>query len=288
MILKNVAGQGVYLFAYNSSGPKTGDAANITGYVSIDGGSAAAFGTANPTEINSTHMPGIYWQPLAVGETNGNALGFSWTDSTSGVSIDPYTILTTGANLPTAAPAASGGFLTVGSSAGQINPSSGAVPISGDLTATMKTSVTTAATAATPTAAAVTGNVGGSVVGNVGGSVGSIAGITFPAHFNSLVIDTNGYVYLSGMPKINTALNGFQFFLALSSDHYTAATGKSVTATRSINGAAFASCANAATEIGGGWYSINLASSDLNGQVIAFSFAAAGCDTAILTMITQP
>lgn len=58
----------------------------------------------------------------------------------------------------------------------------------GDLTATMKASVTTAATAATPTAAAVTGavgsvtgNVGGNVVGTVAsvvGSVGSVAGLT--------------------------------------------------------------------------------------------------------------
>lgn len=50
-------------------------------------------------------------------------------------------------------------------------------PTAGDLTATMKASVTTAATAATPTAAAVTGAVGsvtgavGSVTGNVGGNV---------------------------------------------------------------------------------------------------------------------
>jgi hypothetical protein len=61
-------------------------------------------------------------------------------------------------------------------------------PTNGDLTATMKTSVTTAATAATPTAAAVTGAVGsvtgsvGSVTGNVGGnvvgSVGSVSGDT--------------------------------------------------------------------------------------------------------------
>lgn len=57
-------------------------------------------------------------------------------------------------------------------------------PTSGDLTATMKTSVTTAATAATPTAAAVTGAVGsvtgavGSVTGNVGGNVvGTVASV---------------------------------------------------------------------------------------------------------------
>jgi hypothetical protein len=57
-------------------------------------------------------------------------------------------------------------------------------PTAGDLTAAMKTSVTTAATAATPTAAAVTGAVGsvtgavGSVTGNVGGSVASVTGLT--------------------------------------------------------------------------------------------------------------
>jgi len=58
-------------------------------------------------------------------------------------------------------------------------------PTAGDLTATMKASVTTAATAATPTAAAVTGAVGsvtgavGSVTGNVGGNVvGSVASVT--------------------------------------------------------------------------------------------------------------
>lgn len=51
-------------------------------------------------------------------------------------------------------------------------------PTAGDLTATMKTSVTTAATAATPTAAAVTGAVGSvtGAVGSVTGAVGSVTG----------------------------------------------------------------------------------------------------------------
>jgi uncharacterized protein YjbJ (UPF0337 family) len=51
-------------------------------------------------------------------------------------------------------------------------------PTSGDLTATMKTSVQTAATAATPTAAAVTGNVGGNVTGSVGSVVGAVGSVT--------------------------------------------------------------------------------------------------------------
>lgn len=50
-------------------------------------------------------------------------------------------------------------------------------PTSGDLTATMKNSVTTAATASTPVAASVTGAVG-SVTGNVGGNVtGTVASV---------------------------------------------------------------------------------------------------------------
>lgn len=52
-------------------------------------------------------------------------------------------------------------------------------PTSGDLTATMKASVTTAATAATPTVSSVSGSVGsvsGNIGGNVVGSVGSVAG----------------------------------------------------------------------------------------------------------------
>lgn len=70
-------------------------------------------------------------------------------------------------------------------------------PTNGDLTATMKASVTTAATAATPTAAAVTGAVGsvtGNVGGNVTGSVGSISGITFPTNFAALGINASGHV----------------------------------------------------------------------------------------------
>ncbi len=74
-------------------------------------------------------------------------------------------------------------------------------PTSGDLTATMKTSVTTAATAATPTAAAVTG-----AVGSVTGSVGSISGITFPTHFSSLAIDVSGNVTF-GNTSIATVTN---------------------------------------------------------------------------------
>ncbi len=102
MLLKNVSSQGVFLYEYiiATGLPKTGDSANITGYWSLDGGTATVFGTANPTEVSSSNMPGVYWQPLAQGETNGNMIAYCWSSSTSGMAVQPVTILTTGSGLP--------------------------------------------------------------------------------------------------------------------------------------------------------------------------------------------
>lgn len=92
MINKNVASQGVYLFAYNIStqAPDTGDAANITGNISKDGAAPAATATVNPTEIGG----GVYWQPLSQAETNANALALYWSSTTANIQIDPVTTLT--------------------------------------------------------------------------------------------------------------------------------------------------------------------------------------------------
>ncbi len=142
---------------------------------------------------------------------------------------------------------------------------------------------------------AVVGNIGGnvtgtvsSVVGNVGGSVASILGVTFPSNFSTLSIDSNGNVKIQGAIKKNTALAGFQFYMALASDHVSPGTGKTISSTVSLNGSAFSSTSNSATEIGNGWYTIDLAATDVNGATVAFSFAASLCDTTIMTAVTQP
>lgn len=77
---------------------------------------------------------------------------------------------------PTGATLASTTNITAGTIATVTNLTN--APTAGDLTATMKASVTTAATAATPTAAAVTGAVGSvtGAVGSVTGAVGSVTG----------------------------------------------------------------------------------------------------------------
>lgn len=86
----------------------------------------------------------------------------------------------------------------------------------------------------------------------------------------------------------NESLAGFPFFLVLSTDHVTGATGKTVTATRSLDGAAFASCANAVVEIANGWYKIDLDATDLNANTVALRFTAALCDDRCLTIVTEP
>jgi len=86
----------------------------------------------------------------------------------------------------------------------------------------------------------------------------------------------------------NTALAGFPFKLVSSSDHVTAVTGATVTATRSLDGAAFAACANSASEVASGWYKIDLAAGDLNGNTVALRFTASGADAREFVIVTQP
>jgi hypothetical protein len=83
----------------------------------------------------------------------------------------------------------------------------------------------------------------------------------------------------------NTALAAFTFPLTDSSG--VKVLGATVTAKRSIDGGALASCANAVVEISGGLYKIDLAASDLNGTVIALNFTAAGAVDVNYTLTMQ-
>lgn len=85
----------------------------------------------------------------------------------------------------------------------------------------------------------------------------------------------------------NTQLSNFMFLMVDSADHYTPKTGLTVTATRSIDGAAFASCANSVTEIANGVYKITLAAADLNGDVITLKFTGSGADQTTIVLKTE-
>jgi hypothetical protein len=87
--------------------------------------------------------------------------------------------------------------------------------------------------------------------------------------------------------KKNTEQANFEFLMVLASDHSTPAPGKTITAERSIDGAAFAACSNAASEVGSGAYKITFSASELNGEMIMFKFSATDCDTRFITVKTS-
>ena len=98
---KNVAGQKWRVFAYNRTTqvPQTGDAANITALISIDGAAAGATNDVNPTEISG----GFYEFDLTQAETNGYELLIIPSSVTAGIQVigAPATVTTTPVAWPT-------------------------------------------------------------------------------------------------------------------------------------------------------------------------------------------
>lgn len=88
-----------------------------------------------------------------------------------------------------------------------------------------------------------------------------------------------------GMSK-GSAFSNFEFLMVDSSDHITGKTGLTVTATRSIDGGAFSSCANSVSEVANGVYKIDLATTDTAGNYITFRFTATGADPRVIPVVT--
>lgn len=147
-VFKNVASQKLTLLVIDTAAnvPRTGDAANLTAYVSKDDGAVTALGDTSAAELDATNAPGLYSFDLTQAETNADKLLFSGKSSTAGVRVVPLLAYTRANNVNDLVIDASGN-LTAG--------------ITGNLTGNVSGSV-------------------GSVTGNVGGSVGSVAsnGIT--------------------------------------------------------------------------------------------------------------
>jgi hypothetical protein len=91
----------------------------------------------------------------------------------------------------------------------------------------------------------------------------------------------------SGLKK-NQALANFPFLMTDSTNH-NPLTGLTVSATRSIDGAAFGAGTIAnMTEVANGIYQCDLGAGDLNGDTIVLRFTASGADDLFVTLITEP
>lgn len=98
----------VFAFDATTNVPKTGDAANITAYVSKDYGTVTVLADTSATEMDATNAPGYYLFDAAQGETNADCLMVSGKSATSNIKVIGapaviYTRPTTGWLAPTTA-----------------------------------------------------------------------------------------------------------------------------------------------------------------------------------------
>jgi len=93
---KNQASQYVIVFAWDTANDteKTGDAANITAYISKDTAAAAQSNDVNPTELDATNLPGHYAFLLTQAESNCDLFDLHAKSATSDVKIEPVLIYT--------------------------------------------------------------------------------------------------------------------------------------------------------------------------------------------------
>ena len=87
----------------------------------------------------------------------------------------------------------------------------------------------------------------------------------------------------------NVAFSNFLFYMTDSTNHsaLTGLTDASFTKQESIDGASFTALSGTVSEIGVGWYKIDLTAAELNGNNVALRFAATGADTTNLSVITS-
>lgn len=101
-IERNVASQFIEFTLLEDGEPKTGDAANLTAYVSIDGDTTPdALTDTSATELSSTNAPGVYRFDLTQGETNGKDIVYSVKSSTGTVKGVPRFVTTVPAGFST-------------------------------------------------------------------------------------------------------------------------------------------------------------------------------------------
>jgi len=94
MAIKNVSIV-IYVRAWDTvnNAWKTGDAANITMYTALDGGTPGAI-SGTVAEVDATNMPGVYKFTASAGELNGNSAMFSGKSSTANIVIVGQSVIT--------------------------------------------------------------------------------------------------------------------------------------------------------------------------------------------------
>jgi len=113
-----------------------------------------------------------------------------------------------------------------------------------------------------------------------------LAAMNPPPNWSSLLIDPAGRMAIQSRITKNAPLSNFLFVMNDGAGN--PVPGLTITAQRVLDGSALAPCVNPASEVGGGFYKINLAASDLNANVVGLRFSAAGAKDSDMTIVTVP
>lgn len=101
--------------------------------------------------------------------------------------------------------------------------------------------------------------------------------------------DANNSGKIQAKLKKNTAFNNFMLLMTDSTTHNPKpGLGTGVTATRSLDGAAFGATTNTVTELSNGIYLLNLAAADTNADIVTLRFTAAASDDLFVSFTTVP
>lgn len=87
--------------------------------------------------------------------------------------------------------------------------------------------------------------------------------------------------------KKNVAFSNFPIYMVDNTNHVSGKSLLTITAEISQGAGAFAPCTNAVTEIGGGYYVIDLTQAEMNADTITLKFAATGADTRVVSFPTN-
>lgn len=168
---KNVSGQKLCVFCFDATTnlPKTGDAANLTAYVSKDFGAVTVLADTSATEMDATNAKGLYLFDLAQAETNADTLIFSGKSSTANIVLlaQPATVYTTPANFATESIDSSGRTLL---QPAQPEVTFTSLAVTGNFSIGAGLTITQSTTNAS--AVVITGNTSGYGIAITGGSTG--------------------------------------------------------------------------------------------------------------------
>lgn len=247
--------------------------------IAIVSAAIGTYTTGGIVEIESSAMPGLYQIGLpnavcSAGTSKSVVLYYTGATNLAPclleielTQVDNQDSVRYGMTaLPNAAANAANGLLTAGTGANQISTSAGAMLVQ-------------------------SGTAAGQILASAGSVSIDWAAITNKTASNvftqTTISSVSAAVTITSNIKKNQIVSAYPFVMTDNATH-SPRTSLTVSANRSLDGGAFAPCANNVTELANGVYNINLAAADLNANTVMLRFVSVSADDLNIQILTQP